>query len=199
MDLHDFVVVFQVAPIFSMDDDLLADSFESQTKHNSELATETPYLLSVNQFLESVCYPFHTLLLSVYCFIEYQCKGYSDWELVSYNIIFNSVLYMHRSWKRHIKLEEFLSQLHLMCLTRKWPATVRHYSWESSRRCLMWWLSNRNRKVGRTLPYKVMSLRWRRCHPIPRFMWVIMGYFLVLVNLNWARTCMIFEPGNIHL
>ncbi|KAM4091941.1 hypothetical protein ACJW30_09G174500 [Castanea mollissima] len=46
--------VKEVAPIFSMDDDLLADSFESQTKHNSELVTETPYLLSVNQFLESV-------------------------------------------------------------------------------------------------------------------------------------------------
>ena len=134
--------------------------------------------------------------------MEYQCKGYSDWELVSCNIIFNSVLYMHRSWKRHIKLEEFLSQRHLMCLTRKWPATVRHYSWESSRRCLMWWLSNRNRKVGRTLLCKFMSLRWRRCHPTPRLMWVIMGYFLVLVNLNWARTCMIykpFEPCNIHL
>uniref|UniRef100_A0A2N9HB77 Uncharacterized protein n=1 Tax=Fagus sylvatica TaxID=28930 RepID=A0A2N9HB77_FAGSY len=46
--------VKEVAPIFSMDDDLLADSFESQTKHNSELVTEIPNLLSVNQLLESV-------------------------------------------------------------------------------------------------------------------------------------------------
>lgn len=53
-DLHDIIVVLQVAPVFSIEDDSLADSFESQTKRDSELALEIPNLLSVDQLLESV-------------------------------------------------------------------------------------------------------------------------------------------------
>jgi hypothetical protein len=73
-DLHDVIVVLQVTPIFSMEDDPFAESFEIQTKYDSELAMEIPYLLSVNQLLESVCQPIRPLLFSVNCFKEYQCK-----------------------------------------------------------------------------------------------------------------------------
>lgn len=41
--------------MFSVDDDSLADPFDSQTKNNSEFSLEVSNLLSVNQLLESVC------------------------------------------------------------------------------------------------------------------------------------------------
>lgn len=44
----------QFAPILSIDEDSFDDSFESQTKDNSELHFVIP-LLDVNQLLESVC------------------------------------------------------------------------------------------------------------------------------------------------
>jgi len=54
VDLENNESLKGVAPVFSIEDDSLADSFESQTKHDSELALEIPNLLSVNQLLESV-------------------------------------------------------------------------------------------------------------------------------------------------
>ncbi|XP_057959815.1 protein SEMI-ROLLED LEAF 2-like isoform X2 [Malania oleifera] len=44
----------EAAPIFAIDDYSFPDSFESQSKHNTELTMENPNLLSVNQLLESV-------------------------------------------------------------------------------------------------------------------------------------------------
>lgn len=44
----------EVTPIFSIEDDPFAESFEIQTKYDSELAMEIPNLLSVNQLLDSV-------------------------------------------------------------------------------------------------------------------------------------------------
>ena len=46
----------QAAPLFSIDEDSFADSFDSH-KNQSEFAMESPTLLSVNQLLESVCWP----------------------------------------------------------------------------------------------------------------------------------------------
>lgn len=46
--------VEEAAPIFSIDDCSLSDSFESQTQNNSELPREISNLLSINQLLESV-------------------------------------------------------------------------------------------------------------------------------------------------
>ncbi|KAG6694185.1 hypothetical protein I3842_09G037100 [Carya illinoinensis] len=54
VDLENNESLKGVAPVFSIEDDSLADSFESQTKHDSELALEIPNLLSVDQLLESV-------------------------------------------------------------------------------------------------------------------------------------------------
>lgn len=61
----DIIVVLQVTPIFSIEDDSFAEPFEIQTQYDSELARDIPNLLSVNQLLESVCQPFRPLL----------CKG----------------------------------------------------------------------------------------------------------------------------
>ncbi|XAR68529.1 hypothetical protein NMG60_11003677 [Bertholletia excelsa] len=47
-------VTDNAGPIFSIDDDALPDSFDSQIKDNSEQATESSDLLSVCQLLESV-------------------------------------------------------------------------------------------------------------------------------------------------
>lgn len=69
-DFHDVIVVLQVTPIFSIEDDPFAESFEIQTKYDSELAMEIPNLLSVNQLLDSVCQPFLPLLFSFNCFTE---------------------------------------------------------------------------------------------------------------------------------
>lgn len=47
----------QIAPLFSIDEDSFADSFDSNVKR-PDFTVETPSLLSVNQLLESVglCY-----------------------------------------------------------------------------------------------------------------------------------------------
>ncbi|CAL5420850.1 unnamed protein product [Camellia sinensis] len=44
----------EAGPIFTIDDEALPESFETQAKHNSEQAIKTSDLLSVNQLLESV-------------------------------------------------------------------------------------------------------------------------------------------------
>lgn len=46
--------VKEAAPISTIDDEAFTESFESQTKHDSELSLKIPDLLSVNQILESV-------------------------------------------------------------------------------------------------------------------------------------------------
>lgn len=48
---HNFILVMQDAPIFSLDDDSFPGSFDSQKNNSANL----PDLLSVNQLMESVC------------------------------------------------------------------------------------------------------------------------------------------------
>ncbi|CAL5374803.1 unnamed protein product [Camellia sinensis] len=43
----------EAGPIFTIDDEALPESFETQAKHNSEQAIKTSDLLSVNKLLES--------------------------------------------------------------------------------------------------------------------------------------------------
>lgn len=65
--------ILQDASILSTDDDLVPESFDSQTKNTTELAVEIPSLLSASELLESVCWPFHALLY-YFCilYIEFQ-------------------------------------------------------------------------------------------------------------------------------
>ncbi|KAL6957650.1 hypothetical protein U1Q18_040439 [Sarracenia purpurea var. burkii] len=55
-DSNDHKSVEEAGPAFTIDDDVLPESFGNQAKQNSEQAIENFDLLSVNQLLESVCY-----------------------------------------------------------------------------------------------------------------------------------------------
>ncbi|KAJ6749790.1 hypothetical protein OIU85_000424 [Salix viminalis] len=54
-------------PFFTLDDVFL-DSLEGQTTQTTEIVSQDSDLLSVNQLLELVCYLYHSLLLSAFCF-----------------------------------------------------------------------------------------------------------------------------------
>ncbi|KAK6945297.1 hypothetical protein RJ641_026399 [Dillenia turbinata] len=54
LDLRVNTIKVEATPLFTIDDDGLPDSFESQTKPNELMTLENPDLLSVNQLLESI-------------------------------------------------------------------------------------------------------------------------------------------------
>lgn len=51
---HNFIRFMQDAPIFSVEDDSVPGSFDSQL-NNVDSSVDLPNLLSVNQLMESVC------------------------------------------------------------------------------------------------------------------------------------------------
>jgi hypothetical protein len=129
----------QDASIVSTDDDYIPDIFDSQIKENSGLSMELPGLLSANQLLELVCYPFLTpVIVSVL-----NCV-WSSFHINTKEI--NNTLCECRFLTHLIQLGEFLYQLHMMCLIRIWLITVKCFWWENIT-YLDWRLPNRSKNV----------------------------------------------------
>lgn len=75
----------QSPPLFNIDEESFGDSLESQTKDNQELHFVIP-VLSVNQFLESVCQQLQALIYLKWLKLEISMVAYS------YHISSNQVL-----------------------------------------------------------------------------------------------------------